>query len=72
MYIKVKAHAGAKKSLLAQKSQDSYEIWVKPQAERGMANEAIRAMLAAHLGIAPQKLRLIKGAKSPSKIFEIV
>lgn len=72
MYIKVKAHAGSKKNLLLQKGPDSYEIRVKAPAERGLANEAIRAMLAAHLGIDPKKLRLIKGATTPAKIFEII
>ena len=71
-YIKVKARAGAKKNLLVQKGPDSYEIHVKAPAERGLANEAVRAMLAAHLGLDPKKPRLIKGASTPAKIFEIL
>ncbi|MDR0953416.1 MAG: DUF167 family protein [Elusimicrobiota bacterium] len=73
MYIKVKVHAGQKKNLLKQTRQDtsgpSFEIWVKSPAERGLANDAIRDMLAAELKIEPKKLRLIKGATSPAKIF---
>lgn len=68
-YLKVKVHAGEKKNKLAEKSADSFEIWVKAPAEQGRANEAVRTLLAAHLNIAENKLSLIKGATSPAKIF---
>ena len=72
MYIKIKVHAGDKKNLLKQKTADSFEAWVKAPAQRGLANEAVRAMLAARLKTESKKLRLIKGATSPAKIFEII
>lgn len=68
-YLKVKVHAGEKKEKLLQKTPDSFEIWVKAPAERGLANAAVRAALAAHLGVAENKLSLVKGAASPAKIF---
>lgn len=68
-YLKVKVHAGEKKEKLLQKAPDSFEIWVKAPAERGLANAAVRAALAAHLGVAENKLSLVKGATSPAKIF---
>ena len=68
-YLKVKVHAGEKKNRLEQKSPDSFEIWVKAPAQEGLANEAVRALLAQHLGVAENKLSLIKGATSPAKIF---
>ena len=68
-YIKVKVHADEKKNKIVQKAQDTYEIWVKAPAQEGRANEAVRAVLAAQLGVAENKLSLIKGATSPSKIF---
>ena len=68
-YLKVKVHAGEKKNALVQKSPDTFEIWVKAPAQEGRANEAVRALLAAHLGVAENKLSLVKGATSPSKIF---
>lgn len=68
-YIKVKVHAGEKKEKLLQKSADTFEIWAKAPAERGLANAAVRTVLAAHLGVAENKLSLIKGATSPAKIF---
>ncbi len=68
-FIKVKVHAGEKKNRLEPKGADAYEIWVKAPAEQGRANEAVRALLAQHLGVAENKLSLIKGAASPAKIF---
>jgi uncharacterized protein YggU (UPF0235/DUF167 family) len=72
MYIKVKVRAAAKRDALIQKGPDSYEISVKAPAERGLANCAVRVLLASHLGTNPKKLRLIKGSSSPAKIFEII
>ena len=68
-YFKVKVHADEKREKLLQKSADTFEIWVKAPAERGLANAAVRVALAAHLGVAENKLSLIKGATSPAKIF---
>lgn len=68
-FIKVKVHAGQKQNRLEQKTPDSYEIWVKAPAEQGRANEAVKLVLAQHLGVAENKLSLVKGATSPSKIF---
>ena len=68
-YLKVKVHADEKKEKIIQKSADTFEIWVKAPAERGQANAAVRAALAVHLGIAENKLSLIKGATAPAKIF---
>ena len=68
-YLKVKVHAGEKKNKLVQKAPDTFEIWVKAPAEQGRANEAVRALLAGHLGVDENKRSLVKGATSPSKIF---
>lgn len=68
-FIKVKVHAGQKQNRLEQKAPDSFELWVKAPAEQGRANEAVKAILAQHLGVAENKLSLIKGATSPAKIF---
>ncbi len=68
-YLKVKVHADEKKDKLLQKSADTFEIWVKAPAERGQANAAVRAALAAHLSLPEEKLSLVKGATSPAKIF---
>ena len=68
-FIKVKVHAGQKQNRLVQNATDTFEIWVKAPAAQGRANEAVKVILAQHLGIAENKISLIKGATSPSKIF---
>ena len=68
-YIKVKVHAGEKHNKIVEKSADTFEIWVKAPAEQGRANEAVRMVLAEYMGVAENKLSLIKGATSPAKIF---
>ena len=68
-YLKVKVHADEKHNKIVEKSADTFEIWVKAPAEQGRANEAVRALLAAHLQLPENKLSLIKGATSPAKIF---
>ncbi len=68
-FIKVKVHAGQKQNRLVQKAADTFEIWVKAPAEEGRANAVVKAILAQHLGVAENKLSLIKGATSPAKLF---
>ena len=71
MLIKLRVHPGSKKNELRKKSEDCFEIWTKAPAERGRANEACLAMLGELLKINPNRIRLIKGGKSPSKIVEV-
>ncbi|QQG46536.1 MAG: DUF167 domain-containing protein [Candidatus Niyogibacteria bacterium] len=72
MLIKVKVFAGAKKEGISRKSENHFEICVKAKAERGEANRAVIRALAEHLKIPASRVRMIKGARRPSKIFEIL
>ena len=60
-YIKVKVLPGSKKEGIVKKSVDSFEIKVKPKAERGLATKRALEMLAEHLNIPSKLLRVIKG-----------
>lgn len=46
-------------------------VKVRAKPEGGKANEAVQALLAMALGIAPSRLRLLRGATSRVKVFEI-
>ena len=70
--FKVKVHPGSKDNRLAQLRADAFEVWVKAEAERGQANMAVLALLAAHLNIEAKRLRIVKGATSPSKIVSVL
>jgi uncharacterized protein YggU (UPF0235/DUF167 family) len=66
MYIKVKVTAGAKKESLKQTGPNRFAISVKAPAERGLANQAILILLAAHLKLPRSHLRLISGHHTPA------
>lgn len=72
MLYKVKAHPGSKEDRLSRRGPDSFEIWVRAEAERGQANAAVLRLLAAALGVPSKRLRIIKGATSPSKIVRLL
>ena len=70
--IRVKVHPNSREDRLEEKGPASYEAWVKAEPEQGQANAAVLAILAAKLGVAAKRLRIIKGATSPSKIIAIL
>jgi len=70
-YVKIKVAPNSKKNTITKKSSDSFEIKVKPKAERGLATQRALEILAKHLGIPIKLLRIIKGAKRRNKIIEI-
>jgi len=71
MYIKVKVTAGAKKDKIDKKRDDYYLVSVKEKAERNMANNKVRELMARLLGISTPSIRIISGHHSTSKILSI-
>ena len=71
MLIKVKCHPSSKKEVLIKKDENAFDISVKEKPERGQANKRVVEILAGSFNVSVKKVRIIKGAKSPSKIFEI-
>ncbi len=71
MYVKVTVHPDSKKEELIQKSEISFEVKVKEKAERNMANNRIRQILADFYGVTVGKVRIINGHHSPRKMLSI-
>ncbi len=71
MLIKLRVHPDSKKNSVTKKAEDHYEVWVKAPAERGLANSAVLELMGEKFRIPAKRLRLVKGAKSPSKIIEV-
>ena len=46
-------------------------IYTKAPAIEGRANAAAVKLLAKHFGVAPSKVKLVRGAASKYKVFEI-
>lgn len=69
MYIKVKVVVDSKKELIEKLEEDSFRVWVKAPAERGLANSRVRELLCEEFKT--KNIRLVSGHTSPSKIFSI-
>ena len=72
MFYKLKVHPDSKRERISAKGPDSFEIWVKAPAERGLANAAALRLLAGELRMEPKRLMLVKGATSPAKIVRTI
>lgn len=70
--LRVKVHPDSSRDRLERKSPDAYEIWVKAPPEQGRANAAVLALLKREPELAARRLRIIKGATSPSKIVSVL
>ena len=70
--LRVKVHPDSRENRIAEKGPTAYEAWVKAEAEQGKANAAVLALLAGRLGVEAKRLRIIKGATSPSKIVQVL
>lgn len=69
--VRVKAVPGAKRDEIVGVLGDRLKIRVAQPPEGGRANEAIRALLAAELGLGARAVVLTHGATSPAKTFVI-
>ena len=49
----------------------SLTVYTKAPAIEGRANLAAGKLLAKHFGVAPSKIKLVRGAASKYKVFEI-
>jgi uncharacterized protein YggU (UPF0235/DUF167 family) len=70
-YIHVKVVAGAKKESFKKKSVDHFEISVKEKAERNIANGRVLELVALHFKVPVNKVRIVNGHRSPSKLVVV-
>ncbi len=71
MYVKVRVRPGQKKEELTVMSENHLQISVKEPAQQNLANRRVAALVARHYKVAVNKVRLISGHRSPSKIFSV-
>lgn len=71
MKIAVKAKPDSCEDKLVKINETRFAAEVREPSIDGRANRAIIRLLAAHFNIFAFKIRLIKGAREKSKIFEI-
>lgn len=68
-YIRVRAHAGARRTAALRIAPLVWDISVRERPEQGAANASIREVLAKELDVMPNRLRLVKGATKASKLY---
>jgi len=71
MYIKVRAITGAKRESVRVIADDTIAIAVKEKPERNLANLRIIELVARHFDLPVKNVRIVKGRRSPSKMFSI-
>ena len=71
MLIKVKANVLSKEDKVIKKSEDNFEVFVKVDAQRNMANKKIIELLAEYFNLPQYRIKMIKGFKESNKIFNI-
>ncbi len=71
MYIKIRVSAGAKKESVRKRSEDHFEVSVKEEARQNMANRRMIEVMAGELGVPKERIRIVSGHHSPSKIISV-
>lgn len=61
----------ARRNLLEHDATGLLRAQVTAPPEDGKANQAVRQLLAAALGVAPSRLRLVRGATARNKVFRV-
>lgn len=69
--LSVKAQPRSKTPGVEELGPDAFRVRVKAAPEKGRANAEVAERLAAHLGIAPSRLVLVRGASSSHKVFRL-
>lgn len=72
MLVRVKVHPGASSARIIIKNKSSIELYVKAPPREGAATREAISILAKHFKVLANRIRLLKGAKEHSKIFEIL
>ena len=71
MIIEVLVKPGSHKEGVSALGANRYRVALREPAREGMANEALREVLAEHFGITRSRVRLVRGGKSRIKLVEI-
>ncbi len=71
MYVRVIVHPNCKKEKVERLKEGAYEVMVKEPAERNLANQRVKELLAREYQVAEKSVRIISGHHSRSKIITI-
>ncbi|WP_208757757.1 DUF167 domain-containing protein [Leptospira dzoumogneensis] len=71
MKIQVRVKPNSKKPSVTKGDDGVWIVAVKAPATEGKANDAVVRAVAAELGLAPSKVKILKGEKSKLKLLEV-
>jgi uncharacterized protein YggU (UPF0235/DUF167 family) len=71
MYVRVEVYPQSKKEVVKETGENRYEISVKEPAERNLANNRIREIIAKDYGVNLNSVRIISGHQSSRKILSV-
>ncbi len=72
LHITVKVVAGAKRESLKEITSGRFEISVREEAERNLANKRVVALIAERFGVSEKLVRILKGHRGPAKLMEVI
>lgn len=71
MRITVRVHPRSSGVRVVLSKPGECEVWVTAPPADNRANEAVRESLAEFYGVSKSRVRLVRGGKSRTKIFEL-
>jgi len=69
--LRLRVSPKAKRNAVAGWHGDALKVSVTAVPERGRANDAVVALLAEALGVAPSSIEVVSGAASKDKVVEV-
>jgi uncharacterized protein YggU (UPF0235/DUF167 family) len=69
--VHVKVLVGAKKEVALVRKDGHFLISVAEPRKEGRANERARELLSKHFGVPGERIRLIRGRTTPTKVFRV-
>jgi uncharacterized protein YggU (UPF0235/DUF167 family) len=71
MRISVHVHPRSSSIKVVSKGPSDVEVWVTAPPADNRANEAVQEALAEFFSVSKSRVRLVRGARGRSKIFEV-
>jgi uncharacterized protein YggU (UPF0235/DUF167 family) len=71
LYVKVRVTAGARREDIELVSNHHYRVSVREKPLENLANRRVTELVARQYGVAINKVRIVKGHRSPSKILAV-
>ena len=72
MYIKVTVFTDRKTDTIRKVEEQRFEVLTRQPAERNLANERVRELVADIYGVATDNVRIVSGHHHPKKLIGVI